>query len=297
VITTRLAPGEPIEAPADDVAGQRDAEAPTGIGKQSPWWRRAAFRCLGSIYFRRTGRTEDGVFEAYVSAGSSLKVLTPTALPIDAVHRRFIRDWVTRESVVWDIGANLGLFAFPAALKAKIGRVYGFEPDADIAANLLRGLRLPRNGNLPLSVLCCAVSNADGTATFQISKYSRAMNKLQGIGGWNDKSVATQELRSVATLRIDTLAKSLEPPTVIKIDVEGAEMQVLEGGSTTIAAHRPAMLIEGPRELWAEMTAFFNEHDYVMLDGAAEHPSPRETPAWDTVAVPREKLGRVHSKR
>jgi FkbM family methyltransferase len=267
-----------------------DGKALMGIGKQSPLWRRAAFRCLGSTYFRRKGSTEDGVFEAYVSASSSLKVLSPGALPIDIVHRRFIRDWVKPNSVVWDIGTNLGLFAFPAALRACAGFVYGFEPDLDLAANLLRSQRLSRNKSLRFSLFCLAVSDVDGTATFQISKFSRAMNKLAGVGKWNDKSVATEELRSVATLRIDTLAKSLAPPVVIKIDVEGAEMKVLEGGRATISTFRPAILIEGPRELWDQMKAFFKEHDYVMLDGAAEHPAVLETPVWDTIAVPREKF-------
>jgi FkbM family methyltransferase len=262
----------------------------TGIGSRSPWWRRAAFRWLGSTCVRRRGATGDGVFEAYVSAGSSLKVLDPRGLPIDPVHRRFIRDWIAPDAVVWDIGANLGLFAFPAALKARSGRVYAFEPDVDLAANLARGVRLTRNRGLPLAPLCLAVSDADGTATFEVSKFSRAMNRLAGVGAWNDASIVTQERRSVPTLRIDTLAKSLAPPSVVKVDVEGAELQVLAGGRATIAAHRPVLLIEAPKELSSGLKTFFAVHDYVMLDGGADPPVARDEPAWDTVAVPREKL-------
>jgi len=266
----------------------------TGIGARSPWWRRAAFRWLGATYIRRRGATEDGVFEAYVSAGCSLKVLDPRGLPIDAVHRRFIRDWIAPDAVVWDIGTNLGLFAFPAALKVRLGRVYAFEPDVDLAANLARGLRLPRNRGLLITPLCLAVSDADGTATFEVSKFSRAMNRLAGVGGWNDASIVAQERRSVPTLRIDTLATSLEPPSVIKIDVEGAELRVLEGGRATIAAHRPVLLIEAPKELAGSLKAFFAAHDYVMLDGGADPPVARGEPAWDTVAVPREKWRASH---
>jgi FkbM family methyltransferase len=262
--------------------------AMTGIGSRSPWWRRAAFRWLGSTYVRRRGATDDGLFEAYVSAGSSLKVLDPRGLPIDPVHRRFIRDRIAPDAVIWDIGANLGLFAFPAALKARSGRVYAFEPDVDLAANLARGLRLPRNRGLPVTPLCLAVSDADGIATFEVSKFSRAMNRLAGVGAWNDASIVTQERRSVPTLSIDTLAKSLGPPGVIKIDVEGAELRVLEGGRMTLAAHRPILLIEAPNELSGGLKSFFAAHDYVMLDGAAEPPVALEEPAWDTIAVPRE---------
>src|SRR5208282_2691737 len=104
-----------------------------GIGAQSSLWRRFAFRCFRSIYIRRTVTTDDGTFGAYVSPNSSLKVLDPRGVAIDAVHRRFIRNWIKPNSVIWDIGANLGLFAFPAALRATAGHVYCFEPDVELA--------------------------------------------------------------------------------------------------------------------------------------------------------------------
>ena len=106
----------------------------------------------------------------------------------------------------------------------------------------------------------------------------------------NQDQVSVLETRSVPTLRIDTLVRSLRPPTVIKIDVEGAEMDVLNGAEQTIATYRPVILTEGPSELWEPMAAFFNRHRYKMLDGAAEGRFVLEHPAWDTVAVPDEKL-------
>jgi FkbM family methyltransferase len=249
-----------------------------------------ALRSLSSTYLRRKCKTPDGSFQAYVSGGSSLKVLDPRGLTIEPVHQRFIRDWVKPDATVWDIGANLGLFALPAALKARQGNVYAFEPDVELATNLLRSLRLPPNKGLNVSLLCLAISDADGTADFQISTFSRAMNKLEAVGKWHDGEVKVLEKRSVATLTIDTLSKSLLPPAVIKIDVEGAEVNVLEGGRSTIAKYRPAMLIEGPSELWDPMGIFLREHDYVILDGSAEHQLPLDHPVWDTVAIPREKF-------
>jgi FkbM family methyltransferase len=266
-----------------------------GIGASSPYWRRALFKVFEARYFRRKCRTSEGVFEAYISPSSSLKFLDLRTSLVDQVHQRFISDWVEADAVVWDVGSNLGLFALPAALKSTRGRVYAFEPDVDLASNLLRSLRLNRNKDLDVSVLCVAVSNVDGTGAFQISKFSRAMNKLQAVGKWHDFQLVAAELRSVVTMRIDTLSKTLSPPTVLKIDVEGAEMEVLEGGEATISKYRPTMLVEGPSELRDPMRAFFEKHDYVLLDGGAERQVPLLDPVWDTVAVPREKFAKRKS--
>jgi FkbM family methyltransferase len=261
-----------------------------GIGAQSPFWRRALFRLFASTYFRRKCRTRDGTFEVYVSPNSYLGVLDFRKSLVDQVHERFIRKWVKSDAVVWDIGANLGLFALPAALKAIRGRVYTFEPDVELAGNLLRSLRLHRNQKLSMSVVCVAISNIDSVADFQISKFSRAMNKLEAVGKWHEQQVVVKALRLVPTMRIDTLAKTLAPPTVLKIDVEGAEIDVLEGGEATISKCRPTILIEGPSELWDPMQVFFERHRYTMLDGEAEHPLPLLHPVWNTIAVPEEKF-------
>jgi FkbM family methyltransferase len=247
-------------------------------------------RLFASTYFRRTCRTDDGVFAAYVSPGSSLKLLDLRKSLVDRVHQRFIRDWIEPDAIVWDIGSNLGLFALPAALKAKRGRVFAFEPDVDLAANLLRSLRLKQNKDLRLTVLCVAVSNVDATSYFQISKFSRAMSKLESVGTWSDDQVISDERRTVVTTRIDSLSETLAAPTVIKIDVEGAEAMVLEGGETTIAKCRPTILIEAPKEIWRPLRSFFEKHDYILLDGEAADQSPLPGPVWNTVAVPKEKF-------
>ncbi|SEF14648.1 methyltransferase, FkbM family [Rhizobiales bacterium GAS191] len=226
-----------------------------------------------------------------MSPGAQLSVLSPRGVPIDPVHQTFIARWVEPTSIVWDVGGNMGLFSFPAALKAHEGRVYTFEPDVELARNLVRGMRRPRNRALPITVFSFALSDMDGTADFLIARHGRCMNKLDGVASWHDNLFETSETRSVGTFRIDTIAKSRQPPGVLKIDVEGAEMKVLEGGRETIAKHKPVILIEGPRDLWPQMAAFFKDLNYVLSDGRASTPVALETPVWDTVAVPREKWG------
>jgi FkbM family methyltransferase len=259
------------------------------MGRFAPAWRRALYRVFDATSFLRRVRTPDGSFEAYVSPGAQLRVLSPRGVPIDPVHQRFITRWVESTSVVWDVGGNMGLFSFPAALRAREGQVYTFEPDVELARNLIRSTRRPRNRNLHVTVFSFALSDGDGTADFLIAAYGRSMNKLDGVGAWHDNLFVTSEKRAVGTYRIDTVAKSRQPPSVLKIDVEGAEMKVLEGGYETISRYRPAILIEGPKELWSQMVAFFKDLNYIVYDGQAQNPVILDAPVWDTVAIPREK--------
>jgi len=259
------------------------------MGKYFPAWRKVIYENFSSFYFCRTGRTADGTFDVYVSPGCQLSVLSLRGVPIDPVHQRLIDRWVKVDSVVWDIGANMGLFAFPAALKAKNGHVICFEPDVELASNLLRSVRRPRNKSLNISIFSLALSDSEGAARFLISRYGRSMNKLDGVGEWHDDLFVVRETRSVGLMRIDTLAKTLAPPDLIKIDVEGAEMQVLNGGKETIATCRPIFLVEGPDMLRPAMRAFFTEFNYVIYDGSKDNAPLIECPTWDTVAVPKEK--------
>jgi FkbM family methyltransferase len=264
-------------------------QEPNRMGRRAALWRRLAYRLLAHHAVLRRVRATDGEFDAFLMAGSRLAILRPSGVLIEATHRRFIDRWVTPRSIVWDIGGNMGLFAFPAALRARYGHVYVFEPDTELASNLLRSLRRSRNRSLPVTVMPLALSDRDGVAAFEISAYGRAMNKLEGVGDWHSDLFVAAETRQVPTFRIDTVAETCRPPDIVKIDVEGAEIRVLNGARKTIAAHRPVMTIEAPKELQSEIGAFLAEHDYVVLDGGADDFPPLPAPGWDTVAVPREK--------
>src|ERR1700739_1102694 len=62
-----------------------------GIGAQSSFYRRALYRFFESRDFRRTARTDDGVFQAYVSPSSTLSVLDVRKSLVDPIPVRFIR--------------------------------------------------------------------------------------------------------------------------------------------------------------------------------------------------------------
>jgi len=136
--------------------------------------------------------------------------------------------------VLYDIGSNVGFFSvLGARLVGPTGRVYAFEPFPTTAAQVRINAEL--NGFSHLETIEAAVSNASGRARLADGGSSMQHSlKYQGPG------------IDVRTVAIDDLvaAGSIRPPNFVKLDVEGAEVDVLKGMHGVIARHRPVIMCE-----------------------------------------------------
>jgi hypothetical protein len=95
-----------------------------------------------------------------------------------------VRELVRPGDVVWDVGANVGIFAFAAAaLAAPRGQVLAIEPDLWLVELLRRSARVQPKGSAPVAVIPCAVSDRVDMAEFCIAQRGRASNHLRGLGG------------------------------------------------------------------------------------------------------------------
>jgi FkbM family methyltransferase len=134
-----------------------------------------------------------------------------------------------------DVGANDGVFAF--AFSKFVDQVEAFEPNPDYA-RFARRMLGPR-----ARVHEVALSNKAGAAEFvvPVSEDGTVLH----LGGSLRQSADSHG----KTLRFDVAVRTLdsyefEGVRVIKVDVEGSEMEVLEGGRKTIQRHRPALIVE-----------------------------------------------------
>jgi FkbM family methyltransferase len=144
-------------------------------------------------------------------------------------------------SVFYDLGANVGFYTLLAAKRATAGRVYAFEPLPRNIEFLRRHLELNRVRNA--GVLELAVSDVTGPALFKEAGNS-FMGRLEGGGKLN-----------VLTATLDGLLQQgrILPPSVIKIDVEGAELLALRGSREVFQQFRPVLfLATHGREVHAE---------------------------------------------
>jgi len=133
--------------------------------------------------------------------------------------------------VVYDLGANVGFYTLLAArLVGADGLVVAFEPLPRNLGYLRRHVALNACGNV--MVIEAAVSDRVGEAKLRADD-----NASAHLGADGDLLVRTLTLDDVV------FGQGLRPPTIVKVDVEGAELDVLRGAARTLETWRPTLLL------------------------------------------------------
>jgi FkbM family methyltransferase len=249
--------------------------------------RRVAERLSRGRVFRRTFPKHLGGAQFYASPESGLRYLRPNLEAIDPILLGLAAELIKPGSVIWDIGANLGLFSFAAAgLAGSKGRVFAVEPDTYLVGLLRRSSRLQNNHAAPVEVIPCAVSDGLSLATFNIAKRARASNFLVGYG--HSQTGGVRESQRVLTITLDWLGTQIPAPDLIKIDAEGADFLVLKGASELIRNQRPILIFEGGKEIAQESADLLLPLGYTLFDGdlPPEQRKPLTQAAFCTLAVP-----------
>ncbi len=138
--------------------------------------------------------------------------------------------------VFYDIGAGVGFFTLLAARQVTPnGRVVALEPNPETAERLRRNVEL--NGLQNVEVIERAVAADNGRA---VITSAGTASRLAGAEATGPSAVA------VSTVSIDRLVDELGgyQPSLVKLDIEGAECEALRGMTETIASAQPKILCE-----------------------------------------------------
>lgn len=175
-----------------------------------------------------------------------------------------------------DIGANVGFFSLIAARRAgPTGHVYAFEPVAGNAASIIRSCRLNDFSNV--EVFAEAVGERTGRTELMLAHH---------IGGAMLASAGTPP-DGCGSVQVDVVSlddaiaqRALRPPDLVKVDVEGAELEVLQGMRWTLNAVRPMLIYEVDNETrigldrrCREIAAFLNAAGYDLCPLPASYPN------------------------
>jgi FkbM family methyltransferase len=199
-----------------------------------PRLRDAALR-LASV--RHRGRVVTKQFDGY-RATLHLDEVMEMASYRDAFERE-VCDAIERHArpgyIALDIGANVGLHALRLAREVgPEGEVFAFEPMPYAFQKLAANAALNPHLNIKAHRLALSNSPAENVeADFRSS--------------WrHDGSRADPGIAKVTFVRLDDWVRgnAIERIDIVKIDVDGYEGLVIEGGKETIARHRPTIIIE-----------------------------------------------------
>jgi FkbM family methyltransferase len=235
---------------------------------------------------RRRLPPEHGGHALYVSPEAAMKLWRRDLAAVDPFLLKMAREQVRPGMTVWDVGANVGLFAFAAAFAAgPSGRVLAVEADGWLAGLVERSAREAPAAYAPVEVRAAAVSDTVGTVTFCIAERGRAGNHLESVPG-STQTGGTREVRQVPAVTLDSLLTGSAAPHLVKIDVEGAELLCLRGAERLLGEVRPAVICEVSEENAAGVGALLHRHGYTLFDAAAEARRPLDRPVWNTLALP-----------
>jgi FkbM family methyltransferase len=154
-----------------------------------------------------------------------------------------------------DVGANMGWYALNMALRFPACSVHAFEPVAATYRGL--ELNLEANGFPNVRLHPLGLSDAPGIQTIYVDP--RISGRASGRNLVDDPEARPQACHFTS---LDAFSREEKvAPGLIKIDVEGAERMVLEGGREILARHRPLVMCEMLRK-WA---AKFGYHPDAIL--------------------------------
>jgi len=134
--------------------------------------------------------------------------------------------------VVYDVGAFHGILTLFFA--SHCAQVIAWEPNDGNHARLMENVRLNNLTNVSVRKLAVGSQVRTGTLT-----YNPSMAGGGSVHGSAEGTISQQV--EITTLDCDIAAAPLPAPDVIKIDIEGWELEALKGARATLAAHHPAL--------------------------------------------------------
>ncbi|WP_172798347.1 FkbM family methyltransferase [Mycobacterium sp. GA-1285] len=215
--------------------------------------------------------------------------------PSDPDYRAFDRFPFGSDAQFLDIGANRGQTIASVRLYHPLLPVQAFEPNPILARKLIRrhaddpaitihpfGLGT-EDGHFDLYLPRYRGWTFDGLASFDPSSAAKVLN-ADTVYGFNRRHLRIEKVRCEVR-RWDEVETR---PSLVKIDVEGFESNVLSGGLETIREYRPTFLIENGLELDHERILIAEGYRRATFSGG--RPVLDQVGRSNTYYIPEEKI-------
>ena len=169
----------------------------------------------------------------------------------------------------FDVGANVGLYIWEVCKVSPHRKILAFEPDPENIKLLEKTLNRANFQNV--EICKCALSNQLAEVSFFQDNLTSATGCVAGKDKpWIEQYLngSTNEIR-VKTETLDSVVRQDSSPSLIKIDVEGHEVEVLQGGRNTLSEAKPLLIIESFPPKQSTVLSLLDELGYRYID--ADH--------------------------
>jgi len=255
-----------------------------GAARNGNW----LYRLVGAVRARARRKLIEGWhrFEgAYVTLQDGTLFFVPRELDLhgytvltkgdaDQVNAPILARFCAPGTAVIDVGANIGELTVPFARAVGAGGACLAVEPIPFLADAVRRTAFA-NGLDWVEVFQCAASTGTATANLEL-RFSEG--RLLDSGGSRLVESDAAGTIQVATERLDDMVRrsriGARRVSLVKIDVEGHELQVLRGAEATLRRHRPALAIEFGNETpeaRAEMVALLKGHGYEPVGALFRH--------------------------
>lgn len=151
---------------------------------------------------------------------------------------RFLAE-ADRPGCFFDVGANNGLFSVAYCLVHPANRSVAFEPSRPLVERIRQMAEL--NGVADrVEIVAKAVAEAPGERQLMLA----SLGGYVQVAAFEGTVQNEWQTLPVETTTLDLESARIQPPTVVKIDVEGFESEVIRGGARVIASDRPTIFLE-----------------------------------------------------
>lgn len=178
----------------------------------------------------------------------------------DVLQINYLENNFRSHHVLWDVGSHHGHYSiFAASVARSANQVFSFEPDSDARAVQRENIQL-NNFKEKITLLDIAVSNSDGVREFSAQQGNANSHLLSG-------EHATNGAVTVETKTLNSLLQSLPRPSFVKIDTEGAEVDILTTAGDLLADASIHFICELHPFAWD----YFNVNFDQLLAALAKH--------------------------
>lgn len=215
------------------------------------------FKYVYAIAFRQfiyPGSRHEKILKAKLFFGKEVTIALPASTDIyltggkshisEITLARFLIKNLKAETCFLDIGAHYGYFTLIAAEIIKSGKIMSFEAAEKTFSVLQTNTRNINN----VQVFHQAVSNTSENVKFYEFDNLHSEYNSTDASQFKDEIWYKSDIAKVTEVRattIDQLKSDFQfVPDIIKIDVEGAEFNVIAGGAETLAANSPIVIME-----------------------------------------------------